>query len=176
MSSAAATHSIHWRVATSESLASDWATPPALYCALDQEFAFTLDVAASPTNAKHERYVTKDVDALAISWAHERVFCNPPYGRVLDRWMYKAFHEASENGALVVMLVPSRTDTRWFHLHVLPHAEIRFIRGRLNYTRGAHSGRSRAPFASMICIYRPHSHHEGRITTQYVFPFLSKSV
>jgi hypothetical protein len=62
------------------------------------------------------------------------VFCNPPFGRELGRWMLKAFTESSEFGALVVMHVPARTDTSWFHEFALPHAEVRFIRGRLSYT------------------------------------------
>jgi phage N-6-adenine-methyltransferase len=170
--SACATRAIGWRIQTTAAMADDWGTPQAIYLPLDREFDFTLDVAASPENAKHVRYLTKDVDALGASWAGERVFCNPPYGRGLERWMMKGFTEASEHGALVVFLVPARTDTRWFHDIALPHAEIRFMRGRLSYTRGA-PGRKRAPFGSMVVIFRPWSRCEGKVQGQLVFPFTS---
>lgn len=152
---AAATHAITWRASTVASGSAEWATPPAIYAALDQEFGFTLDAAASAINAKHVRYVAKDTDALAISWRGERVFCNPPYGRVLGSWIRKALHAVDEDGAeLVVLLLPARTDVAWFHELVLPRCEIRFIRGRLNYTRGG-GGRCNAPFASMVVVVRP---------------------
>jgi site-specific DNA-methyltransferase (adenine-specific) len=151
----------------------EWATPPAIYEALDCEFRFTLDAAACASNAQHVRYVEKDTDALALEWTGERVFCNPPYGQHLGAWVAKALTEASERGALVVMLLPARTDVSWFHEVVLPHAEIRFIRGRLGYTLGG-SGTGRAPFASMVVIFRPGERHGGTSRPQMLFPFLSK--
>lgn len=177
--SAAATHAVGWRVSTSKAKTVNWGTPPALYMALDCEFGFTIDVAADPTMAKHVRYVTKDRDALAVPWSGEVVFCNPPYGRGLDRWMEKAFTEASEFGALVVMLVPARTGNRWFHRYALPHAEVRFIQGRLGFQRdGQSTGRKhRCPFDSCLVIFRPYSSGHGTIQQrQYVMPFLSRVV
>lgn len=79
--------------------------------------------------------------------------------------MEKAFIEASEHGALVVMVVPARTGNAWFHRWVLPHAEIRFIAGRLNFTLGG-TGRKNAPFDSMVVIYRPHTRGAGVIRRQ----------
>jgi site-specific DNA-methyltransferase (adenine-specific) len=76
---------------------------------------------------------------------------NPPYGRTIGSWMAKA-HEASQRGATVVCLVPARTDTQWFHDHVLTAgAEIRFMRGRVKFGDAANG----APFASLLVIYRP---------------------
>jgi phage N-6-adenine-methyltransferase len=177
--SAAATNAIGWRVSTSVAQSVEWGTPPALYQALDREFGFSIDIAADPSMAKHVRYLTKDTDALAVSWAGETVFCNPPYGRQIDRWMRKGFTEASEHGATVVFLVPSRTGNAWFHDYAIPHAEIRFIRGRLSYQRnGQATGRgARCPFDSCIVIFRAHSRFEGRIDQQqHVMPFLSRVV
>lgn len=172
---AAATHAISWRVATLAPGTAEWATPPAIYAALDQEFRFTLDAAAAQFNAKHIRYVDRDTDALSIPWTGERVFCNPPYGREMAAWVRKALLEATERGALVVMLLPARTDTSWFHEVVLPHAEIRFIRGRLSYTLRAPASRTgRAPFASMVAIFRPGLRLAGNGKRQLLFPFLSK--
>lgn len=169
MASAAATHSIAWRVSTSTAIHTVWRTPPALYLALAQEFDFTIDVAAAESSAQCDRYFDKEDDALAQTWAGERVFCNPPYGRELDRWVKKAVHEAQENGALVVMVLPARTGNRWFHSWCLPHGEIRFIRGRLGFSVGAHH-KSRAPFDSMVVVFRPYRIGEGTIRTQPTFP------
>lgn len=171
---AAATHALTWRVATMRAGSVEWATPLAIYRALDTEFKFTLDVCASPLNAKHVRYLTKDVDALGISWARERVFCNPPYGLKIEAFVRKALLEATEHDTLAVMLLPARTDTIWFHDVVLPHAEIRFIRGRLSYTLGKGAGPGRAPFASMVAIFRPGSLRAGNGKQQLLFPFLPK--
>lgn len=166
---AAATHSIGWRVSTTTAKSTIWRTPPALYLALHQEFNFTLDVAAHADNAQCDRYFDTEADALAQSWAGERVFCNPPYGRDLSRWVHKGMTEAQEKGALVVDVLPARTSTIWFHQYCLPHAEVRFLRGRLSFTLGG-SGRKEAPFGSMVVIFRPWRIGEGTIRAQPTFP------
>lgn len=84
-----------------------------------------------------------------------RVFCNPPYGREIGKWVEKAYRENQEHGNLVVMLLPARTDTKWFHDFIYNVAEIRFIRGRLKFGDSKNS----APFPSMVVIYRE---KEGR--------------
>ena len=95
----------------------DWATPDAFFAALNAEFAFGLDAAASPDNAKLPVYLT---DALQVDWGalsgHRAVWCNPPYSRCRE-FIAKASLEASR-GLTVVCLVPSRTDTRWWHDYV----------------------------------------------------------
>lgn len=169
MAAAAATVSVRWRAATSPSQSVVWRTPDALYRALDQEFAFTVDAAADDGNCQCDRYFDKDTDALAQSWAGERVFCNPPYGRELATWVEKGMLEAQEQGATVVMVLPARTGNIWFHRYCLPHAEIRFIRGRLNFSLTG-AGRSRAPFDSMVVVFRPYRIGEGHIRTQPTFP------
>lgn len=171
--SAAATVSVRWRAATSPSGSVVWRTPPALFLALDKEFDFTIDVAADDGNAVCDRYLDADVDALTEPWGRERVFCNPPYGRELDRWLAKAILEAQEHGALVVMVLPARTGNAWFHRYVLRHAEIRFIPGRLNFTVGG-SARKNAPFDSMVVVYRPWSVGEGTVKSQPIFPGLER--
>lgn len=107
---------------------SDWATPKELYEELDKEFHFTLDVCASDWNTKHKNYFTEKDDALAKDWGNNICFMNPPYGKVLNDWMKKAF-ESSQNGSIVVCLVPSATDTTWWHNYAML-GEIRFLRGR----------------------------------------------
>lgn len=131
----------------------EWATPQSFFDVLDAEFHFTLDVAASDENAKCQRYYTKADDGLTQPWDGV-VFCNPPYGRALGKWLVKG-RDAALHGSTVVFLIPARTDTRWFHEHVHNVAdEIRFIKGRLNFEHkdGTHS---RAPFPSMVAVYLP---------------------
>ena len=124
-----------------------WATPPELYAALDEEFGFTLDACAVPENAKCPDYYTPEQDGLAQPWPG-RVWCNPPYGRDVWRWVKKA-SETAAGGGFVVMLLPARTDTRWFHDYIYHKAEVRFIRGRLKFGGCKNS----APFPSMVAVF-----------------------
>jgi phage N-6-adenine-methyltransferase len=122
----------------------DWPTPPELFALLDREFGFELDVCASPTNAKCERYFTRDDDGLAQLWGGV-CWMNPPYGERIGEWMAKA-HLAARDGATVVCLVPARTDTAWWWDHAR-HGEVRFLRGRLRFGEGA-----TAPFPSAVVV------------------------
>lgn len=124
-----------------------WETPQDLYEKLNQEFHFTLDVCALPENAKCARYYTPEQDGLSQLWEGS-VWCNPPYGRGVGAWVKKAAQSAL-GGATVVMLLPARTDTAWFHDWIYRRAEIRFIRGRLKFGGAKNS----APFPSMIVIF-----------------------
>jgi phage N-6-adenine-methyltransferase len=169
VTAAAATVSQKWRIATSPSGAIVWRCPPALWLPLNREFDFTIDVAADGDNALVDRYFNAEHDALAQPWTGERVFANPPYGRELDRWTAKAVTESQDNGALVVMLLPSRTGNRWFHRYVLPNAEVRFIQGRLRFMIGG-ARQKDAPFDSLVAIFHPYRIGEGRLTSQPIFP------
>lgn len=127
----------------------EWATPMEFFKELDKEFHFTLDPCSTHENAKCEKHYTKEDDGLKQEWGGQIVFCNPPYGRELPKWVKKCYDE-SKKGALVVMLIPARTDTRWFWDFIYNKAEIRFIKGRLKFGDGKQS----APFPSMIVIFR----------------------
>ena len=132
----------------------DWETPPALFTALDHEFHFTLDVAASEANAKVARYFTAEQDGLAQTWAPEVCWCNPPYDpRVLALWVERAWVE-SRAGALVVMLLPVRTATRWWHRFAMKASEVRFLPGRVRFVLPDGSSSS-APFPSVILVFKP---------------------
>ena len=76
-------------------------------------------------------------------------FVSWPYGREIGRWMRKAL-ESSLEGALVVCLVPARTDTQWWHKYAM-RGEIRYLRGRLRFGNAAQS----APGPRAIVICRP---------------------
>jgi phage N-6-adenine-methyltransferase len=140
------TSAVHFSSKTNE-----WATPQELFDKLDAEFHFTLDPCATPENAKCERFFTMEDDGLSKEWAGESVFCNPPYGRQIGRWVAKAYDEALLYGATVVMLIPARTDTGYWHDWIHGKAEIRFIKGRLKFGDSKNS----APFPSAIVVFRP---------------------
>ncbi len=108
-----------------------------------------MDPCSTHANAKCRRHFTREEDGLARSWAGSVVFMNPPYGRDIRHWMRKAF-DAAQAGATVVCLVPSRTDTDWWHRYAM-HGEVRFLKGRLKFGNARHA----APFPSAIVIFRP---------------------
>lgn len=92
----------------------EWATPQALFDELNEEFHFTLDPCSTDENAKCEMHYTKAEDGLKQDWTGQRVYCNPPYGRQIGKWVKKA-HDSK---CLTVMLLPARTDTKWFHEYI----------------------------------------------------------
>lgn len=119
----------------------DWATPSHVYEALHREFGFTLD----PCRLGDEGGLFGRRDGLLLSWAGERVYCNPPYGPAIPDWLAKG-----RDAEVAVYLLPARTDTRWFHEHCLRWArEVRFLRGRLKFGGSKNS----APFPSMVVVY-----------------------
>lgn len=126
-----------------------WATPQWLFDDFNAEFGFTLDACALPSNAKCAKYFTPEVDGLAQDWAGEVVWCNPPYGREIGKWVKKCAEEAKKNNTTVVALLPARTDTKWFHEYIYHKAEVVFLRGRLKFGDAKNS----APFPSMIVIF-----------------------
>lgn len=130
----------------------NWCTPVGFFKELNAEFDFTLDAAATAASAKCTKYFTPEDDGLTQSWAGERVFCNPPYGKEIGKWVQKAYEEA-QKGALVVLLIPARTDTAYFHDFIYGKAEIRFIRGRLHFEDEHGKTKWNAPFPSMLAIY-----------------------
>jgi site-specific DNA-methyltransferase (adenine-specific) len=148
-------------------------TPPEFFKLLDDEFLFTLDPAASHDNHKCNTYFTIDDDGLKQSWDSHTIWVNPPYGRrVIYPWVDKAMRE-SRKGATIVMLLPARTDTKWYQNIVLPlAAEIRFVDGRLHFI--GHSEKcgcassdpvhdlGAAPFPSIVVVFRkPRPYERG---------------
>ena len=124
-----------------------WETPKVFFDELDKEFHFELDVCALPENAKCKNYFTPEIDGLKQKWCGI-CWMNPPYGREIGNWMKKAY-ESSQDGATVVCLVPSRTDTKWWHEYAMK-GEIRFIRGRLKFGNSNNS----ASFPSAVVIFK----------------------
>ncbi len=126
----------------------EWATPKWLYDALHKEFGFTLDPCATNGNTKCDNWYTMTENGLLRDWGQDVVFMNPPYSEV-SAWMRKAYGAAQE-GAVVVCLIPARTDTAWWHDYAMK-GEIRLLRGRLKFGEAENS----APFPSAIIVFRP---------------------
>ena len=129
----------------------NWSTPQDFFDKLNDEFHFTLDVCADENNHKCEHYYTKEIDGLSRPWVGT-IWCNPPYGRKIGEWVRRAYISSQIGSATVVMLLPARTDTRWFHDYIYnkSNTEIRFIKGRLKFGGCKNS----APFPSMVVIFR----------------------
>lgn len=127
-----------------------WATPQEFFDNLNIEFNFTLDPCATSDNAKCNKYYTVAENGLEQNWQGEKVFCNPPYGRDIKDWVKKCYEESLKPNTEVVMLIPSRTDTTYFHKFIYHKAkEIRFVKGRLKFGNSNNS----APFPSMVVVY-----------------------
>ncbi len=127
-----------------------WSTPQDLYDKLNKEFNFTLDPCADECNHKCDKFYTKEQDGLSRTGKAKQFFCNPPYGRAIKNWVKKCYDESQKRNTKVVMLIPARTDTSYFHDFIIHKAkEIRFIRGRLKFGYSNNS----APFPSMIVVF-----------------------
>lgn len=128
----------------------DWETPQWLYDLLDRQYHFHLDPCATDETAKCDRWFTKADNGLKRAWFGS-VYVNPPYGREIGDWLARAAHQIRyKRVERIVMLLPARTDTKWWHRYVMGHAkEIRFIEGRLKFQGGSTS----APFPSVIAIF-----------------------
>jgi phage N-6-adenine-methyltransferase len=126
----------------------EWETPPDLFDPINNEFGFTLDVAADSTNAKCNKYLTLSDDGLNTPWSGV-CWCNPPYGRDLSKWVRKGCIE-TWNGVTSVFLIPVRSNTKWWHELCIPFGEIRFVKGRPKFG-GADQG---LPWPLAIIVFR----------------------
>lgn len=127
----------------------EWSTPQSFFDAIDARYGFTLDACALPHNAKCPDYFTPEDDALTQRWEGV-VWCNPPYSHGIGRWVQKAYDE-SRHGALVVLLIPARTETSWWHDYAMQASEIVLIRGRMRFSGSPIN----APFPSALVIFDP---------------------
>lgn len=131
----------------------EWETPQPLFDQLHKEFKFYLDAAASQENRKCLCYIPVISDSLPVAWhgiaGARAIWLNPPYSKI-GPFLKKAYEE-SQHGCTVVCLIPSRTDTKYWHDYVMKAAEIRFIKGRLKFGRSKNS----APFPSCVVVFQP---------------------
>jgi len=119
------------------SMSQDWRTPRHIYEKLDLEFSFTDDPCPNYSL----------IDGLKRPWGNV-VFVNPPF-KEIHKWVEKAWAE-HKNGKTIVLLIPSRTDTRWWHDYCMKASEIRFIKGRLKYEGAKYN----APFPSCVVVFQ----------------------
>lgn len=136
----------------------DWCTPADFFAELDREFHFNLDPAATDKSAKCAKYFTPADDGLKMDWGGSCVFCNPPYGRQIGDWVRKGYEESQKQGTVVVMLIPARTDTAYFHDYILhgKAAEIRFFaRASQIHGRGRQRQGLRALPFCRYCVAQP---------------------
>ena len=129
----------------------DWETPQELFNNLNAVFNITLDPCSTHENAKCEKHFTVQEDGLKQDWGGETVFCNPPYGKKIKDWVRKCYEE--QKHADIVLLIPARTDTSYFHEYIYKKAEIEFIKGRLRFEQNGVPGDS-APFPSMLVYFK----------------------
>lgn len=127
----------------------EWSTPQELFDHYNHIFNFTVDAAASADNAKCERFYSKQDNGLTKDWTGERVWCNPPYGKQIGQWVAKCYNASVIKDTLVVALLPSRTDTIWFHKYINGKAIVQYLPGRLHFNESKHS----AAFGSMLVIW-----------------------
>ena len=133
----------------------EWSTPDDLYERLNEEFNFDYDICATKENTKVKKFIAKEQDCLKYDWSTllksennfaPFIWCNPPYSKI-GEFVKKAYEE-SLKGCTVVMLIPSRTDTKYWHDYCV-NGQIRYVRGRLKFGNSKNS----APFPSCIVVF-----------------------
>jgi site-specific DNA-methyltransferase (adenine-specific) len=147
----------------------EWETPQSFFDAYNKIFNFTLDPCCTKKTAKCEKFFTEEDNGLSKSWANEVVWLNPPYSRKkMKHFIKKAYNEYLFFNATVVSLIPSRTDTIYFHDYVAEASELHFLKGRLKFIyHGQHM--TSAPFPSMVVIWSKHNYFD---TINTPFPCL----
>ena len=128
----------------------DWETPQEFFDKLNWRFGpFDLDPCACAQSTKCTNFFTEAENGLVKNWEGFTSFVNPPYGRGIEKWIKKGYDEARKNNTKVVMLIPARTDTKYWHQHVMKADEVYFIKGRLKFGDSKNS----APFPSAVIIF-----------------------
>jgi phage N-6-adenine-methyltransferase len=128
----------------------NYITPKWLIDELKQEFDIKLDACTTPDNPMNTKwFITPPTDGLKYPWL-TWTYCNPPYSQV-EQWASKAYNENIFHSKKSIMLLPVRTDTKWFHDYIYNknNVEIRFLKGRLKF-QGTNNS---APFPSMLVIF-----------------------
>ena len=129
----------------------EWTTPQHFFDQLQKRFGkFTLDPCANPSNYKVKNHFTEKDNGLEKDWGGHKVFMNPPYGRKIKHWIKKAYEEGQKDNTTVIALIPSRTDTRYWHEYVMKAEAIYFVKGRLKFGNGENS----APFPSAVIVFK----------------------
>ena len=128
----------------------EWETPQEFFDKLDWRFGpFDLDPCADSLNTKCSNFFMETDNGLSQDWGGHTVFVNPPYGRGIDKWIQKGYEESKKEETKVVMLIPARTDTKYWHQYVMKADEVYFVKGRLKFGTSNNS----APFPSSVIVF-----------------------
>lgn len=112
-----------------------------------------LDPCTEPDNpTRAERFYALPTDGLAEPWDAATIYCNPPYGRVMRPWAFRAI-EAGQAGARVALLVPADFDTAVGQALVAGADAVALLRGRLMYETRRSDRNDVAPFASAVFLW-----------------------
>lgn len=147
----------------------EYQTPPALFRALDDEFMFDLDLAATEENALCHPYCSEPCYGsesncgcgLHAGLTDRRIFCNPPYSD-LRPWAARFGELGLEN--MVAAILPVDPTTRWWATMIETVHELRFTGRRVNFVHapGCHCDActaERGPAGNnkgtVIAIWRP---------------------
>jgi phage N-6-adenine-methyltransferase len=131
----------------------EWETPQAFFKKLNQRYGpFTLDPCANGLNSKCSNFFTEHQDGLKKDWSGNRSFVNPPYSKIKD-WVRKAYEEGQKENTSVVLLIPSRTDTKYFREYCMKADRLYFIEGRLKFKNPQNKKGNTAPFPSLVCVF-----------------------
>ena len=121
-----------------ESIKQDYATPQDLYMAFHKIYDFEIDLAADSSNHKCDKYFTEEQDALKQDWIG-RCWLNPPFGSgSIGKWVKKAYEESIKHGSTIAVLIPARTNTRWWHDYVMYSGKLYYILGRPKFGDSKH--------------------------------------
>lgn len=148
-----------------DSAKQEWTTPQNLFDRLDEEFQFKIDLAADSTNAKCNAFLDESIDALTRDWSCPSCWLNPPYGsksHKLENWIKKAYEDSEKFGSTIVVLIPARTNTRWWHKYCMNASEVRFICGRPKFGDAKHG----LPQPLALIIFRGND-RDTKFTTFY---------
>lgn len=136
-----------------------WQTPKYFFNLLDNKFHFTLDPCTDKNNwLGTNKFYTKKDDGLKQDWKGEQVFVNPPFSQVEDKkirkgWAWKCYNEGIKENTFVVLILPSRTDTKYFHDYIMKANEIWFCKGRVNFLLNGKKPDNGATFPLAIIIF-----------------------
>lgn len=109
----------------------EYSTPQKLYDFINKEFNFEIDVCASESNKKCNKYFNVKMDGLKQNWTG-KCWMNPPFNKELKKWVIKAKQESEKHKSIICCLIPVRSNTNWWK-ECCESSEIRFIIGEVNF-------------------------------------------
>ena len=137
-----------------------WQTPKYFFKLLDEKFKFTLDPCTDTDNwLGCDKYFTKEQNGLKQDWKGERVFVNPPFSQIKDKkdrkgWVWKCYNEGIKENTLVVMIIPPRTDTKYWHDYIMKANEIWFCKGRVNFLQKGEKPENGSTFPLAVIVFK----------------------